>query len=200
MPRFHAQHLLSSPKEEQLLPPGEQEWGEDPYTNPYYNSVSTLLSWKAASRPYRKKNRSFWTTAIILLALVILILFLSGQRLLIGVLFALAFLIYVLDHVPPDEIEYKLSTQGITIGDHFYHWQELDSFWFSKKDGYNMLNVLTRFRFPGLLIIVMGDTPEDEIKSVVARYLPFHEIAPKSMMEKWTESLQKHFPLENPHS
>ncbi len=48
-------------------------------------------------------------------------------------------------------------------------------------------------------MMVMGSVPEEELKTVVARYLPFHEIAPKSTLEKWSESLQKHFPLENPN-
>ena len=100
-----------------------------------------------------------------------------------------------------NEYEFKKTKRisSIRWGDHFYHWEELDSFWFSKKEGQNIFNVLTKFRFPGLLMLVMGDAPEEELKTVTARYLPFHEIAPKSTLEKWSESLQKNFPLETPH-
>ncbi len=204
MPKYHKQNLLSSPLDTPELPPGHtQEYHQrgqdyDPY-NEYYDPVRTLISWKAPSRPYRKKERSYYTTVALLIILVSLIAFFWGERLLIGALLALGFLVYVLNFTPPGEIEYKVSTQGITIGDHFYHWEELDSFWFSKKEGLNILNVLTKFRFPGLLMLVMGDTQQDELQRVVARYLPFHEIAPKSTLEKWSEGLQKHFPLETPH-
>lgn len=229
MPKFFNQHIFSSykpildpnrelpsPLDTPELPSGVEDRMEpdQPYHHPQqsvgyedylydvdnlYNTVHPLLTWRAASRPFRKKDRSYYTTVIILIALISMIAFLAGERLLIGVLFALLFLIYVLNFTPPEDIDYKLSTQGITIGDHFYHWYELDSFWFSQKDGFKVLNVLTRFRFPGLLIIVLGQTSEEEVKRVSAKYLPFHEIAPKSIIEKWTESLQKHFPLENPH-
>lgn len=214
-------HLLESPLNTPELPKGDNsqenyhaESPKDEY-HPYfdqdyrdylldrdtlYNSVQTLLAWKTVSRPFRKKDRSYYTTVIILIALISLIAFLAGERLLIGVLLALLFLIYVLNFVNPEEIDYKLSTQGITIGDHFYHWWELDSFWFSEKDNFKILNVLTKIRFPGQLIIVLGDVPQEEVKRVCARFLPFHEIAPKSTLEKWSETLQKHFPLENPHS
>ena|SRR3989344_3110649 len=196
MPKFHAQHLLTEPKK--LPPPDEFEhhFGEyDP------EPVKTLLSWTAPSRPFRKKDRSFYTTVAILIVLISLIALLAGQLLLVGVLLSFGFLVYVLNFVPPEDISYKISTQGTTIGDHFYHWQELDSFWFTKKDGNNLLYILTRFRFPGALIIVLSpDFEEEQIKTIVARYLPFHEIAPRSLMEKWSEGLQKHFPLENPHS
>ena len=198
MPKYHKKDLLSSPLDTPELPPGHIE-DFDPYLANYYDPVRVLVSWTAASRPYRKKERSYYTTVALLITLVSVIAFLWGERLLIGALLALGFLVYVLNFTPPGEVEYKISSQGITIGDHFYHWEELDSFWFSQKEGHNVLNILTKFRFPGLLMMVMGDVHEEEIKVVVARYLPFHEIAPKSTLEKWSESLQKNFPLETPH-
>ncbi len=160
--------------------------------------IRTLLVWNAPSRPFRKRDRSYYTTIGILVTLLILIALLAQEILLIGVLLALAFVSYVLGFVPPEDLEYKVSTQGITIGDHFYFWDNLDSFWFSEKEGHKVLNVLTHLRFPGMLMIMIGNQNEEVVKKVVARYLPFHEIAPRSMMDKWSESLQKHFPLENP--
>lgn len=198
MPKYHKKDLLSSPLDRPELPPGHHDAAFDPMLD-YYDPVRTLVSWKAPSRPYRKKERSYYTTVALLIILVSLIAFFWGERLLIGALLALGFLVYVLNFTPPGEIEYKISTQGIIIGDHFYHWEELDSFWFSKKEGQSILNVLTKFRFPGLLMLVMGEMPQEELQRVVARYLPFHEIAPKSTLEKWSESLQKNFPLETPH-
>lgn len=198
MPKYHKRDLLSSPLDTPALPPGHEEY-HDPYLENYYDPVRTLIAWRAPSRPYRKKERSYYTTVALLIILVSIIAFFWGERLLIGALLALGFLVYVLNFTPPGEVDYKISTQGIIIGDHFYHWEELDSFWFSKKDGSPILNVLTKFRFPGLLMMVMGDTSEEELKVICARFLPFHEIAPKSQLEKWSESLQKHFPLETPH-
>ena len=78
----------------------------------------------------------------------------------------------------------------------FYFWDWLDSFWFSEKDGARVLNVLTHLRLPGMLLVVLGETDQEGVKRVVARYLPYHEIAPKTMMDKWATSLQKFFPLE----
>ena len=168
--------------------------------------IKTYLSWKAPARPFRKKDRSYYTTIAILVILLILVALLMREILLIGVLLAIAFVAYVLGFVPPEEIEFKISTQGITIGDHFYLWADLNSFWFAEKEGQKVLHVLTYFRFPGELMLVLGpsagsgqENNEEEIKKVVAKYLPYHEIAPKSLMDKWSESLQKHFPLENPH-
>ncbi|MDO8570955.1 MAG: hypothetical protein Q7R97_05225 [Candidatus Daviesbacteria bacterium] len=161
--------------------------------------IKTYLSWKAPARPFRKKDRSYYTTIAIIVILLILIALLLREILLIGVLLAIAFVAYVLGFIPPEDVEYKISAQGITIGDHFYLWADLNSFWFAEKEGQKVLHVLTYLRFPGELMLVLGNQNEEEIKKIVAKYLPYHEIAPKSMIDKWSESLQKHFPMENPH-
>ncbi len=175
----------------QLQPHKQEEDHEDP--------IKILASWTAPSRPFRKKDRSYYTTIGILVTLLILIALLAQEFLLVGVLLALTFVAYVLGFVSPEDLEYKISTQGITIGDHFYFWDHLDSFWFSEKEGHKVLNVPTHLRFPGVLLIMIGDQQEEELKKTLAKYLPFHEIPPRSLMDKWAEGLQKHFPLENPH-
>lgn len=165
--------------------------------------IKTLLSWKAPARPFKKKDRSYYTTIAILVILLIMIAFLAREFLLIGVLLSLAFVAYVLAFVPPHEINYRISTQGITIGEDFYFWHFLDSFWFKEKDGSKVLHVATRFRFPAQLMLVLGPPAggqnEEKVKKIVARFLPFVEVPYKSWMEKWSEGLQKHFPLENVH-
>lgn len=163
--------------------------------------IKTLLAWEAPARPFRKKDRSYYTTIAVLVILLVLIAFLAREFLLIGVLLALTFVAYVLAFVPPGMVKYKISTQGITIGEDFYFWHFLDSFWFKEKEGSKVLHIQTRLRFPAQLMLVLGDQDKDKDKvtKTVARFLPFHEIPYKSWLEKWSEGLQKHFPLENPH-
>lgn len=165
--------------------------------------IKTLLSWEAASRPFRKKDRSFYTTSAVIVILLVLIAFLASEFLLIGVLLALTFVAYVLAFVPPGNIKYKISTQGITVGEDFYFWHFLDSFWFKEKENSKVVIIQTRLRLPGQLMLVLDpaakDANEEEVKKIVARFLPFHEHPKKSWMEKWAEGLQKHFPLENVH-
>ncbi len=161
--------------------------------------IKTLLSWEAPSRPFRKKDRSYYTTIAILVILLVLIAFLAREFLLIGVILSFAFVAYVLAFVPPHNIKYKISTQGITIGEDFYFWHFLDAFWFKEKDGTKVLHIQTNLRFPGQLMLVLGDQDEEKVKKIVARFLPFVEVPYKSWMEKWSESLQKNFPLENIH-
>lgn len=161
--------------------------------------IRTLLSWEAPSRPFRKKDRSYYTTIAIIVILVVLIAFLAKEFLLIGALLALTFVTYVLAFVPPHHVNYRISTQGITIGEDFYFWHFLDSFWFKEKDGHKVLHIQTRLRFPAQLMLVLGGDDEEKVKKIVARFLPYVEVPYKSWMEKWSEGLQKNFPLENIH-
>ncbi|MBI2196116.1 hypothetical protein HYU45_00725 [Candidatus Daviesbacteria bacterium] len=162
--------------------------------------IKTLLSWEAPARPFRKKDRSYYTTiAVLAIFLVLVVFFWLQDFLLIGVIASFAFVTYVLAFVPPHNITYQISTQGITIGEDFYFWHFLDSFWFKEKDGLKVLHIQTLLRFPTQLMLVLGKEDEEKIKKTVARFLPFHEKPYKSWMEKWSESLQKHLPLENVH-
>src|SRR3990167_10503196 len=161
--------------------------------------IKTLLSWEAPARPFRKKDRSFYTTIAVFAVLLIMITFLMQEFLLMGVILSFVFVAYVLASVPPKDIIYTISTQGITVGEDFYFWHFLDSFWFKEKDGSKVLHIQTRLRFPAQLMLVLGDQDQDKMTKTVARFLPFVEVPYKTWMEKWSEGLQKHFPLENPH-
>ncbi len=162
--------------------------------------IKTLLSWEAPSRPYRKKDRSYFTTIAVIVILLILIVLLVKDFLLIAVLLSLTFVTYVLALVPPNNIKYRVSTQGVIIGEDFYFWHYLDSFWFKEKEGGKVLIIETRLRFPAQLMLVLtSEQNEEDIKKVVAKFLPFHEMPHKTLLDKWAEGLQKHFPLENVH-
>lgn len=176
-------------KKEEHFSPKMHEAGE----------IKTLLAWEGPSRPFRRKDRSYYTTLAIIVFLLVLILFLAREFLLIATVLSLAFVSYVLAFVPPTKVQYKISTQGITIGEDFYFWHFLDAFWFNEKERSKVLHIQTIFRFPAQLMLVLDGVEEEEVKKIVAKFLPFHEVPYKSLMEKWSEGLQKNFPLENTH-
>ena len=208
MPKFAAQHLLADPLDMPELPPGDvnqpqtstpPQYLPDPDVDAEYDPVRDLLIWQAPARPHMVRGRSFYTTVATLIILLSCIAFFFQEWLLIGAILAFGFLVYVLNFIAPSDITYKLSTQGVTIGDHFYHWEELDSFWFEKKGDQHLMYILTRFRFQALLILVLGETDQDKAKKTAAMYLPFRETAPKSQFDKWTDALQKYLFIENPN-
>src|SRR5205085_118433 len=85
----------------------------------------------------------------------------------------LLFLVYVLAFVPPSDLVYRLSSQGITLGEHFYFWHDLDSFWVKQQDGVDLAYVQTHLHFPGQLILVLTGVNQEEVKKIIARFLLF---------------------------
>ncbi len=154
-----------------------------------------LLVWQAFARPFKTRNREYYSTlGAIVLLLAIILLFLK-EWLLIGVIISLSFLTYVLSSVPPEKIEHKLTTRGVISGGKRYDWNLLSRFWFSQKWGYEILNIETRLTFPRRLMLLLGKMEKEKLKSVIERYLPF-EKPEKTFFDKASLWLQEKFPLE----
>src|SRR5687768_13306145 len=79
------------------LPPHEHQASEiDDSPDP----IRPLISWRAPARPFRQKDRTYYTTIAIIVVLLILIALLIQEFILVGVLLAIAFVAYVLGFVP----------------------------------------------------------------------------------------------------
>lgn len=165
-----------------------------------YHDVKTFLSWSAPGRPWRKKSREFYYSAILIVGLFEVILFLFSQYQLMLVLGSLLFLVFVMATVPPQLFHYRISSEGIKIEDHFYIWSELYDFYFKKFDGVDVLIVRTEDIFPGELKITLGDISRDHIRRIMVQFLPYREIVKPTFMEKSGDWLAKTFPLERSHN
>ena len=179
-PTHHAPHLQSS------------------YENPY--QVETLLSWNAPGRPFRKRGKEFFATGLLITLLVEIILFLFSQYLLMLLVASLLFVAFALASTPPHNVRYTISTEGITIEDHFFLWQELYDFYFKNREGADVLHVRTRAMIPGELTIPLDRVSRDDITQAMLPFLPYREVVKKTFMEKSGDWLSRNFPLENPRT
>lgn len=159
------------------------------------NEEKVWLEWTAPSRPYKKRDREFYTTVAIIVFLVSLILFFAGQFLFIAVVVSVAFVTYVLATVPPDHVHNALTTFGIHTGENLFYWEELGRFWFTTQYGSRMLHVETARAFPGVLVLLLENMSEDEVKRVMIKYTTFEK--PKdTWLDNAAKWLQEKFPLE----
>ncbi len=113
----------------------------------------------------------------------------------IGVIASLVFVGYVLATVEPKKIEHEITTKGVVTGGRMYKWENLKSFWFSKKWKDKMLNIETSLSFPTRLVILVGDGSESEIKKIVKKYVSFEE-PEETLMDRSAKWLQEKVPLE----
>lgn len=188
------------PKEPKDLPKPELELPAPHHQaeNPHgFAQVTTLLAWKAPGRPFRKRTKQYYLTALLIMFLVEVILFLFAQYILILVVVSLVFVAFALVTVPPRDFHYRISTEGITVEDHFYLWQELYDFYFTRIEGIKVLHIRTHDFIPGVLTIPIVGLDEEHVRSVMLPYLPYREVIKQSFMEKAGDWLSRNFPLEN---
>ena len=161
-----------------------------------YSEVKTLLAWSGPGRPFKKRGKQFSSTAILITFLIEVVLFLFSQSLLMLVVGSLLFLSFSFAFVPPRKFHYRISSEGITVEDHFYLWQELYDFYFKRREGVDVLHVRTHSFLPGELSIPLGDMDKSHVRSVILSYLPFRELIKPTFMEKSADWLSKSFPLD----
>lgn len=162
------------------------------------NESNILLQWSSPSRPFKKRDRDFFTTIGAMAFLIVVILFFMKEWLLIGAILALIFVVYVLNTIPPEEIKHEITTQGLISGQHNYKWEDLKEFWFYQKYGHETLLVQTKMRFPPRLIILLNGTDKEIIKKTLSPHLMYKEIPEKTWMDNAADWLSKKVPLEKP--
>ncbi|MBI2621411.1 MAG: hypothetical protein HYW63_02045 [Candidatus Levybacteria bacterium] len=162
------------------------------------HSLKTLLSWSAPGRPFKARSKQFYMTALLIAFFIEVILFLFSQYMLMFVVASLVFVGFAFAYVPPKNFHYRISTEGLMIEDHFYIWHELYDFYFTKRQGVEVLNIRTKSIFPGILTISLGDVTKEHVKDVLLRYLPFREYIKPTFLERSGDWLSRNFPLERP--
>jgi hypothetical protein len=162
----------------------------------HQNTIETILEWTAPGRPFKKKSRQYYLTSILIVVLIEIILFLFSEYMLMLVVLSLLFVAFSLATVPPSDFKYRISTEGITIEDHFFLWQELYDFYFKKREGVDVAHVRTHSFIPGELTLTLGSLDREHLKSALLPYLPYREIIKPTFMEKSGDWLSKNFPLE----
>ncbi len=186
------------PREPLDLPATRQELPTIPAPDPSYNNnqVKTLLSWSAPGRPFQKKSKEYYLTSMLIVLFVEVILFLFSQYLLMVVVLSLVFVSFALASVAPRDFHYRISTEGITVEDHFYLWQELYDFYFKRRGNTEVLHARTHAFIPGELAITLGDMDKEHVKNVMLPFLPYREVVRPTFTEKSGDWLARNFPLE----
>lgn len=157
--------------------------------------LKTLLKWTAPVRPFKKRDREYYTTiAAIVFLLAVILLFLK-EWLLIAVMAALMFVAYVLATVPPESVEHELNSRGVLTGGKLYKWEDLARFWFSQKWSETILHLDTKLKFPGRLMLLLGNQDEAKVKEIISKRVQF-EIPEKTFMDRSAAWLSAKIPLE----
>lgn len=155
-----------------------------------------ILTWKSPSRPFKKRDKEFFTTIGAIVFLIAVILFLLKEFLLIGVILALMFVVYVLSTTEPETVEHGITKDGLVYMGQVYKWDELSAFWFTEKWGQTILTVSSKFKRWGRVIILLPKELKEKIKDEIQAHLIFKEIPEKNWMDTAAEWFAKKVPFE----
>jgi hypothetical protein len=155
-----------------------------------------LLEWSAPSRPFKKRDKDFFTTISVMAILFIVILFFMKEFLVILVVMALVFLVYVLATVPPEAVTNSIFTTGLQNGLHGYGWQDLQYYWFEDKWGQKMLVARTKNNLPGAVYMLLNGQTPDQIENMIGTRLLKKDAGDNAWMDRAATWLSEKVPLE----
>jgi hypothetical protein len=156
-----------------------------------------LLSWSSPARPFKKRDKDFFTTVVTLAVLSAVILLFLQEFLIVLVVFSIVFLVFVLSTIPPETVEHSIFTTGIQTGNHFYNWSELEFYRYEMRWGADILAVKTKRAFPGTLFILLDDSSSREkIDNLISGIIPKRDDIDDTWMDRASEWLSKKIPLE----
>ena len=130
-----------------------------------------LISWKAPEFIFHKKSLAWHASIIIFNVMIITILALMKQWLSIPVFLLLGFLLFKYAEVKPRMIEIGISNIGVKVGDNFYPYNRLKSFWLVYEPPIKTLNFETTKRFTSLISIQLEDADPFLIKSILKDHI-----------------------------
>ena len=181
-----AQNQNTSPETKSVDAPKMQE------SMQHISPEKELYSWQAASRPFKKRGRQFWTTVVAIASLFGIILFLAEGVMPVLLIASVIFLYYIYSNVEPEVVRYKITTKGIRIENGLTELETITSFCFTKKLDKEFL-VLQILKIPGRLELVINTNDKEGIRKALSSYVNEEDIKP-SNFEKVTSFLSEKLP------
>lgn len=140
---------------------------------------NTLFSWRALVRPFKPRSSNFYWMTILVAILLSIIGFVIEGFMVVVLVWAVVFLIFVLAKVPPEEIDYEVTNKNIKIAGKKYGLDGASRFWLTQRGGHKLLVFEMPFRFPGRLELVLSDVNEEELKEKLGKYVEYEEQPPE---------------------
>jgi len=142
-----------------------------------------LFEWNAPIRiRYAFDMKTFMTIVAVSLLFIIYLAILGHYMLMLSIV-AILFLLYVAGTTEPLIIKNIITARGVDTLDKLYEWFVLDKFWFSVKNGQQMLIIETKLKFPARLILMLDVKDRPAIFMLLQDKLLYRDIRKMKKME-----------------
>ncbi len=166
-----------------------------------HEPLRDLFVWRSLSRPPIVLEKEAYTTVVSVCILLSVVVAFFQEWFLILLTWGGLFLIVSLSKLPPEEVEHRITTQGVISLGHEYLWIQLGPFWFTDKGNYKLLHLSEEDNnFFGTHIIIVPNELEEKVRNTLVKYLPYIEVPEKSRMDKLSDWLAAKLNLESPRT
>lgn len=139
--------------------------------DPEVKPEKSLITWKALSRPFKRRSREFYINLFSVAGLLGLIIFLIEGVVPVILIAALLFMFYVFSTIEPEHAEYSLTSYGVRInGQMIKYWDEMGLYWFSKRMDHETLIIETN-AMPWKIEMVIDPSEKEKIEEIISKKL-----------------------------
>jgi hypothetical protein len=155
-----------------------------------------LLTWTAKSRPFNKNGPQTRQVLVVLGILVAVVLIFAREWMLLLVIAAGVFYYYATTHVPPENMEYRITNKGVWAFGRAFMWWEFSRWWWAEKWTTKLIGLDLKTGVMGQMFIPVEGVKPEEVEKVMNKYLLF-ETPKETTAERMGKWMVEKFPLEN---
>jgi hypothetical protein len=164
------------------------------YSREQLGEKQVFLSWEAMSHAERQMMDKRFMRALTIIGIFVGLLLLAMQEFfVILVIGSVIFVTQALMKMPPENLRYELNSFGINVNGKLYYWDQLSRYFFSEKNGIEIVAIDTTMGIPGRLFINFDPEDKEKIKEVFNKYLHFLEQEPKTFFDTTYDKIVKRF-------
>lgn len=163
-------------------------------TAPAEEEKEVFFAWRSPSRVFRRRDREYFTNIGAIVFLLSVIFIFAREYVLVVVVLAIVFLVYVLSTVPPEEVDHRITNLGIDSAGTYYRWEVLNDFWFEKQWGQVLL--VLRPIFGSRITILIAEQDKTKIQELLAKHIPHLEVPQKTWVDSAAQWITEKVPLE----
>lgn len=154
-----------------------------------YKKSVTIYEWDAPTRIFKKRDRRWYVSIGVITLILVFFLVLVDKPLLIAVLLAAIFLVFVLSTIEPEVVTHEILNRGVYSFKKLYKWKDLKSYWFVKKGGKRVLYIDAKKNLIPRLILIVGEGSVKEINNHLQKHLPYQYVEDQNRYSKYLDGL-----------
>jgi hypothetical protein len=165
--------------EKEMAETKSKDGKKKPAASKQFVPLKVYYKWTSPSRVFIQRDKA-WFLKIAIVALLGILFFAFLQDFMVILVICIVVLIaFLLGSVPPRKATHKITNKGIDTINTEYKWDDMKEFWLAEKNGFLLLYINTKLRFPSRLMMIVDKKDEDKVVRLVGQKLEYAEYEKK---------------------